>query len=172
MKKLKIQNNINLALLPNKSILYLYTLTYFKYINMPSNYIYFIEKNKLEILLFTKYISYSLFYAIKNVLTNFSCIYMIKLKFKGLGYRVVSMSNSIYRFCFNWINYIYLYLPVQLCIRVYKKRFLLLSKNWSLSKIILVQLLNMKYIGPYVLRGLRVPKLIIPKKKSGKKNIK
>lgn len=94
---------------------------------------------------------------------------MIRLRIKGLGYRIATISDYIHRFCFNSINFIYMFLPLRIFMRVYKKRFFLVSKDWHLLKLILVKLLNLKRMGPYVLRGLRLPRKIVPRKKGGKK---
>ena len=54
-------------------------------------------------------------------------------------------------------------------LRSYKKRFLIMSKNWFVLKLILNHILDLKRVGPYELRGIRLSKTIILKKKSGKK---
>jgi len=168
-KTLALQTNLNLMLLPNKSVLCVYTAVSLKFLYMPSYYMYFIKNNKIHILLFKKSSAYSIFSTIKHLLNKFTCIYMIRLRLKGLGYRISTVSDHMYSFCFNSINYIYMFLPLQIFMRVYKKRFIIISKDWHLLKLVLVKLLGLKRMGPYVLRGLRLPRTIVPRKRGGKK---
>lgn len=60
-KKLLLQKNINLYLLPKKSVFCLYTITSLNFLYMPSYYMYFIESNKIHILLYKKTSAYSIF---------------------------------------------------------------------------------------------------------------
>ena len=128
-KKILLQTNLNLYLLPKKSVLCMHTLTSLNFLYMPSYYMYFIENNKIKILLFKKSSAYSIFWTIKNLLNKFTCIYMIRLRIKGLGYRITTISDHIYRFCFNSLDFIYMFLPLRILMCVYKKRFILISKD-------------------------------------------
>lgn len=105
-------------------------------------------------------------YALSNRL---SIVYFIKLRIRGLGFRIRSISDIIYYFFFNYTNYYYLYSPKTLLIRVYKKRMLFISFDWFLLKLVLGHILLLRKIGPYNLLGLRLRRQIVFLKKSGKK---
>lgn len=100
-----------------------------------------------------------------NTLFNF---YFVKLKIRGLGYRIREISEGYYYFFFNYTNYYYMHSPNNLFITMYKKRLLIISLNWQSLKLVLSEILLLKTLGPYRLRGLRIPRQIILLKKSGK----
>lgn len=58
--------------------------------------------------------------------------------------------------------------PNNLFISMYKKRLLIVSLDWQAMKLVLPEILLSKTLGPYRLRGLRIPRQIILLKKSGK----
>lgn len=58
---------------------------------------------------------------------------------------------------------------MNIIIKIYKKRMLLLSLNWSVLKLILSYILTLRKIGPYNLDGIRLLKSMLVLKKSGKK---
>jgi len=94
---------------------------------LPSYYFY-ILLNKNIIFLFLKFFFYQSFlkhlFVISNKLTIF---YFFKIRIKGLGFRIRSISDILYYFFFNYTNFFYFYPPESLLIRVYKKRMLLIS---------------------------------------------
>lgn len=61
-----------------------------------------------------------------NSLLNF---FFIKIKIRGLGYRIREIMDGYYYFFFNYTNYYYLYSPDNLFISMYKKRLLMISLN-------------------------------------------
>ncbi len=100
-----------------------------------------------------------------NSLFNF---YYVKIKIRGLGYRLREIIDGFYYFFFNFTNYYYLQTPDNLFISMYKKRLLIVSLNWQVMKLVLSEILLLKTLGPYRLRGIRIPRQIILLKKSGK----
>jgi hypothetical protein len=98
-----------------------------------------------------------------------SCVYFIKLKLRGLGYRVRELYENCYYFFFNYTNFFYIFMPAKSLIKSYRKRILLVSSSWFLLKLITAHILLLKKLGIYNLRGIRFVKHIILLKKSGKK---
>lgn len=94
--------------------------------------------------------------------------YYIKIKMRGLGYRIREITQNFYYFFFNYTNYYYFHSPSNFFISVYKKRLLMVSLNWQSLKLVLSQILLLKTLGPYRLRGLRIPRQFVLLKKSGK----
>jgi hypothetical protein len=64
----------------------------------------------------------------------------------------------------------YFYLPNNILLKWYKKRIVLVSNNFFILKLLFSNMLMLKNIGPYRLRGLRYPRQIIFIKKGVKKS--
>ena len=136
---------------------------------MPSYF--FFKRNEKEIsFIFLKKFLFKSFLTFFWVNYNYSFIYYIlRLRLRGLGFRIRKITNSLYYFFFNFTNLFYFHVPNNILIRSYKKRLLLLSNNFQILKLIFVNLLFLKKLGPYRLLGFRFPKHIIFLKKKVKK---
>jgi hypothetical protein len=64
----------------------------------------------------------------------------------------------------------YFNLPSNILLKWYKKRIVLVSNNFFILKLLFSNMLMLKNIGPYRLRGLRYPRQIIFIKKGVKKS--
>jgi len=102
------------------------------YIYLPSTY--FIKKdinssNKIT-LLFKEAKKYESFinhlFVLYDRLFHF---YYVKIKIRGLGYRMREIGENFYYFFFNYTNYYYLYCPYNVIISIFKKKLLALSLN-------------------------------------------
>ena len=120
-------------------------------------------------LFFTSNFSYSSFLAHLLVFTSkFSRIFFLKLKIKGLGYRIRRYTKALYRFYFTRTNYIYFNVPLYLVFRRRKKRLLLMSPDYALVRLVFTHLMLLHTIGPYNRKGFSYPREIVflkPKKK-------
>lgn len=142
-----------------------YGLLIFK---LPSYY-FFIKNNNLFSFLFLNRFFFISF--LKHFFYKYNrlfLIYFIRLKIKGLGYRIRKVSNNLYYFFFNYTNMFYFNIPNNIMIKWYKKRLILLSNDFFLLKLIFSHILLLKKLGPYRLRGFRYPRQIILLKKSKK----
>lgn len=165
----KIKKNIDLLYSKNKSKLIFYSHTEMLVLKLPSIYHINCSKNKIKFIFTTKFVYKSMISHIKNIICSFFKLRFVKAKIKGLGYTIKEITTSLHAFSFNWMNFIYLFTPLATMLKVYKRRFFLISKNWCLLKLVLNQLLGLKKVGPYELRGLRLVKHIILIKKKNKK---
>lgn len=173
MKKIKIidlYKNLNLLFLKNNNIFVI--KGYFGMLFIKMSNLYFMKKNKNISLtfLFLSKILYTNF--IKTFLycynyTNW--LYCIKLKIKGLGFKIKKFTKQLYYFFFNSTNMYYMHIPSDVLIKVKKKRIILLSFNFLKLKTMFANILLLKKIGPYRLRGIRYPRQIILLKKRNKK---
>lgn len=160
----------NVYLSSKKSLLYLkghYGVIAFK---LPSFYFFFKDNINKFSLIFLKKFYYISF--IKHFFVNYNRlfkIYCIRLKIKGLGYRIRKITNNLYYFFFNYTNMFYMYIPSNILIKWYKKRIILLSNDFFILKLLFSHILLLKKLGPYRLRGLRYPRQIVLLKKSVKK---
>ena len=83
------------------------------------NSYYFLKNNKLiyKILFINKILYKSFIKHFINLYKKLSNIFSIKLKFKGLGYRIRKISNKLYYFFFNYTNMFYIFIPQKLLIK-------------------------------------------------------
>lgn len=161
--------NINIYLVSKKSLILIQSDLGIISIKLPSYYFFI---NKLNIISFIFLNRFFFISFIKHFFYNYdklSIIYFIRVKIKGLGYRIRKISNDLYYFFFNYTNMFYFYIPNNILIKWYKKRIILLSNDFNILKILFSHILLLKKIGPYRLRGLRYPRQIILLKKKNKK---
>lgn len=137
---------------------------------LPSFYFYKKSINIVSFLFINKFLYFSFIKHFLNFYKKLSFIYSIRLRLKGLGYRIRKVTRYLYYFFFNYTNMFYFYLPKNILIKWYKKRILLISNNFFILKLLFSNMLILKKIGPYRLRGLRYPRQIIFIKKRTKKN--
>ena len=76
----------------------------------------------------------------------------MRIKIKGLGYRIRKVTQELYYFFFNYTNMFYFNIPNNILIKWYKKRIILLSNDFYLLKILFAHILLLKKLGPYRLR--------------------
>lgn len=168
-KYLVLDHNINIFYAKNISVLCLYKNFMLKYIKLPRKYFYKIMIDCIEFLVHDKFTYKNIFANVKNIFISFWNLRLIRIRLRGLGYEIDEITSNIHSFFFNRISCIYLYSPINVIIRVYKKRFILLSKIKFLLKLVLKGILLLKRMGPYNMRGFWIPKTIRLRKKSGKK---
>lgn len=120
-------------------------------------------------LFFVNHFSYTSFLAhLFNCLSKLSSVFFLKLKIKGLGYRIRRYAKALYRFYFTRTNYIYFHVPVNVIVRRRKKRLLLISSDYALVRLVFAHLMLLHTVGPYNRRGFSYPRQIVflkPKKK-------
>lgn len=146
----------------NMIILKLPKYYFYKY-NVYKNNIYFLFLNKFDYINFIK-----LFFVNYNNILSYK-IYRVKLLIKGLGYRIRKITNNLYYFFFNYTNMFYLNIPNDILIKWYKKRIIILSNNLQSLKLLFINILLLKKLGPYRLIGFKYPKQIILLRRKKKK---
>ena len=108
---------------------------------------YFFYKNINDILSFcflNKYFFNSFFKQILFFIKIFYKYYFIRLKLKGLGYRIKKYNNDLYRFFMGYNHYFYFFVPVNTYIWNKKRNFLILSIDKIKINDIFNQLLLLK----------------------------
>ena len=139
-------------------------------IKLPS---YFFFKNGFGVIsllflnnfFFTSFFSQFLLNYKKMFLFNF-----VKLRIKGLGYRIKKICSSLFRFFFGSTNFFYFHVPSNVLVKFKKRRLILVSNDLATLKTILAQLLLLKKLSVYRVRGLIYPRQIVTLK-IGKKNL-
>lgn len=154
---------------PKSSMLFLKNEDNIIYIHMPSLYFYKVcAYSYLSFIFLKRHYFVSFLKHLLNFYKGFVSFFFIKIKMRGLGYRIRCISKNIFSFFFNYTNFFYFFVPRNLLVKSYKKRMILVSNDWCLLKLVLSHILLLKRLGPYNLRGLRLVKQIVFLKKSGK----
>lgn len=132
-------------------------------LRLPSFYFYLMSINRQSFsLMFLSRFNFISFLRHLQYLTNRLCIiYFLRLRLKGLGYRVKRICKSLYRFYFTTTNYIYFHIPDQILVKSRKRRFILLSNNYQLLRVVFVNILLLKKLSPYNRRGIFYPRQIV-----------
>lgn len=137
-------------------------------LKLPSYYFYLTNNNIFSLIFLNRFFFISFLKHFFTCLNRLSLIYFIRIKIKGLGYRIRKISNELYYFFFNYTNMFYFYIPNNILIKWYKKRIILISNDFYSLKTLFSHILLLKKLGPYRLRGLRYPRQIILLKKKKK----
>lgn len=162
--------SLSLSFLKNRNVLVLNDLLGFAVFYLPSFYFYFISLKKISFIFlsyffFKSFISHFLY---KYISLNF--LYVARLKMRGLGYVIRRITDNMFSFCFFYVNFFYLYVPLNVICRSYRKKIIFISNNLEVLNTVLKNILLLKKLGPYKILGIRCPKqIILLKKKGGKK---
>lgn len=106
---------------------------------------------------------------IQKFLNSWNIYYFNKIKFKGKGFRIKFFKKiKLIKFYFGKSHKTFMLLKNIKKKRISKYKFILYSINKKKSKDASIKIINIKYINHYTLRGLRISKQIIYKRK-GKK---
>ena len=167
---LTFNSGIDLFFSKNKNLFFIKGICGISYVFLPSKFFYKVVNNTSIQFIFSNYFFFKGFLShLVTKLNYLNVIFFIKLKIRGLGYKMRQITSSLFFFFLNYTNYFYFFLPFNLIMHVYKKRSILLSSNWQQLKLILSNILLLKKLGPYTLRGFRLVKQIVLLKKRGKK---
>lgn len=100
-------------------------------IHLPSYYFYSKDKSgkTLKFLFLKKFYYRSFFKHLSTYITKVSFCYFLKLRLRGLGFRIRSISKNLCFFYFNYINNFYFHVPYNIIIKPYKKRLFLFSND-------------------------------------------
>ena len=94
----------------------------------------------------------------------------MKLRLKGLGFRICEISSNLYKFFFNYINFIYFHVPFGVLVKARRKRILLISNDLVRLEQIFSQFLLLRKVNVYRGGGFVFPRQIFFFK-TGKKQI-
>jgi hypothetical protein len=117
IKNYNLKKNIKLFFSNKQSLLYIKGLYSYIMIKLPNYYYYLINNNKINILYNNKN-KFSLFIKNINLLYNkLIFLYSVRLRLRGLGFKIRKISKNLYYFFFNYINIYYFYIPKNLLIK-------------------------------------------------------
>lgn len=108
---------------------------------------------------------------INKFLKNLFFYTFLKIKFKGKGYKIkILRKRKMIQFFFGVSHIKVTFLKKIIIKKLSKYKFLLKSKSIHILKKISNKIINVRKINPYTLRGLRLSKMVIIKRK-GKKGV-
>jgi len=123
---------------------------------------FFKESEKFLGFRFLQYFHYiSFFRHILQLYNKLSSFYYLRLKLKGLGYRIVHLSRFLVKFFFNRNNFFYMHLPKTILFRYKIRRLFFLSTKLSDLRNLMINLLLLKKYIIYRLSGIFFPRQII-----------
>lgn len=143
----------NYVILEKKSRFFFLKLPYIYFFKGINQFLSFIFINYFHFISFFKHIIQ--FY---NKLSSF---YYLKLKLKGLGYRIIHISKFLIKFFFNRNNFFYVHLPNTILFRYKIRRLFFLSTKLMDLKNLMINILLLKKYIIYRLSGLFYPRQII-----------
>lgn len=169
-KMINLIQNFNIYFSYKTSLFYIKNVTGVLVIKLPSKFFFNINNKQLSILflnrfMFKSFLAHFLFKYKQLFFFNF-----VKLKIKGLGYRIRKIAPNLLRFFFGSTNYFYFHVPFNVIARLKKKRLILVSNNLIILKSLLAHMLLLKKLSVYRIRGLVHTRQIITLK-IGKKNL-
>jgi hypothetical protein len=126
-------------------------------------YIYFYKNNKYIIsFFFLNFLHYmSFFRHILHFYNKLCSFYYLRLKLKGLGYRIIHISTFLIKIFFNRSNFFYIHLPKTVLFKYKIRRLFFLSTKLTDIRNLLINLLLLKKYIIYRLSGLFYPRQII-----------
>lgn len=108
---------------------------------------------------------------INKFLKNLYSYHYLKIKFKGKGYKIKLLrKKKMIQFFFGVSHIKVTFLKNLILKKLSKYKFLIKSNNIHALKKISNKIINVRKINPYTLRGLRLSKMVIVKRK-GKKGV-
>jgi hypothetical protein len=126
-------------------------------------YIYFYKfENKIKSFIFFNYFCYiSFFKHIMQLYKKLSSFYYLRLKLKGLGYRIIHLSMFLIKIFFNRSNFFYIHIPKTILFRYKIRRLFFLSTKLVDLRVLMINILLLKKYIIYRLSGLFYPRQII-----------
>jgi hypothetical protein len=170
LKNYIFNKSLNVAFFKNNNILMLSDFLGSTFFYLPSFFFYLVSPKSINFIFLNYYFfkSFVSHFFYKYISLNF--LYVTRLKMKGLGYVIRKITDKLFSFCFFYINFFYLHVPINVIPRSYRKKIIFISNNLEILNMLLKNILLLKKIGPYKFLGLRYPKqIMLLKKKSGKK---
>ena len=168
LRKFFIDSEIILFFDPQASSLWLNSGFFVEKVKLPSFYFYF-PGQRINFVFLTKFFFSSFLSNFKVTYNNLYSFRFLKLRIKGLGYRVRKIYNKLYKFFFS-TTFFYFHVPKNMFFRVKRKHILCVSNNFRILKTVFNYMFLLNKLNVYRVRGLIKPKQII-NLKIGKQNV-
>jgi hypothetical protein len=128
------------------------------YFFLPSYYFYLQYNNKLHFIFLKSFFFFSFLNHFFYFYNGLYSLLFFRLRLKGLGFRLKKVYKNIYRIFFGVNNYFYLYLPLNIIVRIRKRNILALSNNRVLLNDFYCQILFLRKFDYFLNSGGFLPK--------------
>ena len=115
----------------------------------------------MEACFFTQYGCNSFIAHLISLYNKLFFIFFLKLKVRGLGYRIKKITSNLFRFFIGTTNYYYLHIPFSFYIKARRRRMIAFSNDKKLLSDIFMGIVALKKLIPYKLRGFFLPRQIV-----------
>lgn len=160
-KLVNLDFNFDLFFSYSKSLLYLRSFDNFLMFRMPKFFFVRLQESLLSFLFLDKSSFYAFFSHFIFCYRKLFFFHFVKLKIKGLGYRMREFCPKMVRFFFGSTNFFYLHVPRNVLVKMKKRFCLLVSNDLSILKSLLAHLLLLRRLSVYQIRGLIYPRQIV-----------
>jgi len=166
MKKYNIINfffgkNFKIYFLLKNNYMILEKKSRFFFLKLPHIYFYKDDNIKLSFFFINYFHFITFFKHILQLYNKLSSFYYLKLKLKGLGYRIIHISKFLIKLFFNRNNFFYVHLPKTILFRYKIRRLFFLSTKLVDLRNLMINILLLKKYIIYRLSGLFYPRQII-----------
>lgn len=165
-----LSNNFDLFFSLKSSLLFIKGTLGLLIIKLPSLFFILMKDYSISFLFLNRFFFISVFKHFSYLYRRLFFFNYVKLKIRGLGYRIKKVCSSLFYFFFGHTNFFYFHVPQNVIVRSRKRKLILLSNNLFVLKLLLAHLLLLKKLSVYRIRGLLYPKQIVVLK-IGKKNL-
>ena len=134
-----------------------------RYFFLKLPYIYFFNlKNKVISFIFLNYFHYiSFFKHIVELYNKLSSFYYLRLQLKGLGYRIIHITNHLIKIFFNRSNFFYIYISSSILLKNRTRRLFFISTSNEVLSVTIISILYLKEFVIYRQHGLYYPRQIL-----------
>jgi ribosomal protein L6P/L9E len=128
---------------------------------LPSFFFFNNNEQLISFLFVDKFRFMSFFNHFSNYLSNFYKIYYFRMWFKGVGYTLVTITDSLLQFFFAKNILVYIYIPETLIVKYIETQIFFVSINLSEIKKIMATFLLLRRHTIYELSGIFYPRHLI-----------
>lgn len=154
-------NDFNIIFFKKKNYIIIKKKTRFFSIKLPSVYFIKLRENLISFFFLKTFHYISFFKHIVHFYNKLCSFYYLRLKLKGLGYRIVHISTFLIKIFFNRSNFFYIHLPKTIIFKYKIRRLFFLGTKLFDIRLLLINLLLLKKYIIYRLSGLFYPRQII-----------
>jgi hypothetical protein len=153
--------NYNIIFFIKKNYIIMKKKSRFFFLKLPSIYFIKLKKNLISFFFLKIFHYISFFRHIMHLYNKLCSFYYLRLKLKGLGYRIIHISTKLIKIFFNRSNFFYIHLPNTILFKYKIRRLFFLSTKLIDIRNLLINLLLLKKYIIYRLSGLFYPRQII-----------
>lgn len=156
-----LSTDFSFFFLKKKNTIILKKKSRFFFLKLPQIFFYKKEKNNLSFIFSNFFYFITFFKHIVHFYNKLSSFFYLRLKLKGLGYRIIIITKGLIKIFFNRSNFFYVHIPKSILLKYKIRRLFFLSTNLSELRLLMLNLLLLKKYIVYRLSGLFYPRQIL-----------